>query len=138
LNTQLEQAAQSYAKSMSTQDFFSHQGADGSTWQQRIRATGYHFSDAAENLAIGHPTPVRVVDAWMNSPGHRRNMLAYQLQEIGVGYYYLRHDRGRVNANHYWAKSFGTPASASGSTQDPFERTSPSRSIQEFFNRLDR
>lgn len=141
LNTQLSQAAQAYAENMATQDFFSHTGADGSSWQQRIRAQGYTFSDAAENLAIGHSSPARVVDGWMGSPGHRRNMLAYQVQEIGVGYFYLSRDSGKIRSNHYWAESFGTPIGASGGISDPtdpFEQEFPSRHIEEFFNKLDR
>lgn len=141
LNTQLSQAAQTYAENMATQDFFSHTGADGSTWQQRIRAQGYSFSDAAENLAIGHSSPTRVVDGWMGSPGHRRNMLAYQVQEIGVGYFYLSRDSGKIRSNHYWAESFGTPIGASGGISDPtdpFEQEFPNRHIEEFFNKLDR
>lgn len=140
LNTQLSRAAQAYAKNMATQDFFSHTGADGSTWQQRIRTSGYDFSDAAENLAIGHSTPASVVEGWMNSPGHQYNMLAQQIQEIGVGYFYLAQDEGKVNSNHYWAQSFGTPIATDfqfKNTQDIFNRDFPSRHRKEFFNNLD-
>lgn len=137
LNTQLTEAAQTYAKQMAINDFFSHRGADGSTWQQRIRATGYTFSDAAENLAIDHRTPSQVIEGWMGSPGHRANMLAYQVQEIGVGYFFLAQDRGRVVSNHYWAESFGTPLDASQAA-DPFDRDFPSRHIEEFFDKFDR
>lgn len=136
VNTQLSQAAQAYAKHMATQDFFSHTGADGSTWQERILATGYNFSDAAENLAIGHSSTSSVINGWMNSPGHRDNMLAYQVQEIGAGYFYLARDEGRVASNHYWAQSFGTPAGAR-SMEDPFERDFPNRHIEEFYDKLD-
>jgi len=140
LNTQLSQAAQTYAKDMATQDFFSHTGVDGSTWQQRIRASGYDFSNAAENLAIGHPTPASVVEGWMNSSGHRYNMLSQQVQEIGVGYFYLAEDGGKVTSNHYWAESFGTPTAVDSrlpENQDVFSRDFPSRHREEFFNKLD-
>ncbi|NJO39457.1 MAG: hypothetical protein HC769_09025 [Cyanobacteria bacterium CRU_2_1] len=138
VNTQLTQAAQDYAKSMATQDFFSHTGADGSTWQRRIQAKGYNFSDAAENLAIGHKTPASVVNGWMNSSGHRYNMLADQVQEIGVGYFYLANDSGRVRSNHYWAESFGTPAgSGNGGSSDPIDQDHSSPHMDSFFDKLD-
>lgn len=137
LNTQLTQAAQTYAKSMATDDFFSHRGADGSTWQERIRAADYLFSDAAENLAIGHSSPSRVVQGWMNSPGHRINLLADQVQEIGVGYFFLEPDGGRIRSNHYWAQSFGTPFGTPGRPIDPFEREDLSPTLDSFFDKLD-
>lgn len=140
VNTQLTQAAQRYAKQMAMEDFFSHQGIDGSTWQQRIRATGYEFSDAAENLAIGHRTPTQVINGWMNSPGHRANMLAHQVQEIGVGYFFMPQDRGRVVANHYWAESFGTPTGSQfgNAPADPIDRDLPGQHRDRFFDKLDR
>jgi uncharacterized protein YkwD len=137
LNTQLSRSAQTYTKAMATQDFFSHTGADGSTWQQRILATGYDFSSAAENLAIGYATPDRVIQGWMNSPGHRDNMLSVQVQEIGVGYFYLDPDPGRITSYHYWAESFGTPALTIQPSRGTNSRDR-SRQQQSFFRKLDR
>jgi uncharacterized protein YkwD len=45
----------------------------------------------------------------MNSTGHRANILNPDLQEIGVGYYFLKEDTGNINYNHYWTQVFGTP-----------------------------
>jgi uncharacterized protein YkwD len=138
LNTQLSKTAQRYAEAMATQDFFSHTGADGSTWQQRILNSGYNFSSAAENLAIGYATPAQVIQGWMNSPGHRDNMLAYQVQEIGVGYFYLNPDQGQITSNHYWAESFGTLMDSPDQPVDELNRSDRSRHQQTFFDKLDR
>ncbi len=105
----LNQAAQTHTENMAEQDFFNHTGLDGSSAGDRIEATGYEFSAWAENIAAGQQTPEAVVEAWMNSDGHRANILDPNLAEIGVGYYLLEEDTGSVNANHYWTQVFGTP-----------------------------
>ena len=57
---------------------------------------------AGENIAKGYSTPERVVDAWMNSPGHRANILNPSYTMIGVGYVY---DPYTTDAN-YWTQVF--------------------------------
>lgn len=111
LNPQLNRAAEGHSESMALDDFFSHTGADGSTPFERIRAEGYEYQTAAENVAAGYATPADVVEGWMNSPGHRANILNGSLTELGVGYYYLANDTGTINYNHYWTQVFGTPFS---------------------------
>jgi len=86
---------------MALQNFFSHTGKDGSSLASRISATGYQFSAAAENIAAGPSTPEQVVSSWMNSSGHRANILNPNLKEIGISYYFLADDTGSVNFNHY-------------------------------------
>lgn len=108
-NAKLASSAQTHSQNMALQDFFAHNGIDGSTPFTRIRATGYNYSTAAENIAAGQSTPEAVVQGWINSPGHRANMLNAQLREIGVGYYHLANDTGNVNYRHYWTQNFGTP-----------------------------
>jgi serralysin len=107
-NTQLLNAAANHSQNMALQDFFSHTGKDGSSLASRISATGYQFSAAAENIAAGSSTPEQVVSSWMNSSGHRTNILNPNLKEIGIGYYFLADDTGSVNFNHYWTQVFGT------------------------------
>ena len=97
-NNKLAAAAQKYSRHMATHKFLSHRGKDGSTVGDRIKAQGYRFSTWAENIAKGHRTPEDVVRGWMNSSGHRRNILNPRLREIGVGYY-----------KRYWTQVFGTP-----------------------------
>ncbi|WP_242048849.1 CAP domain-containing protein [Planktothrix sp. FACHB-1365] len=109
-NYQLEAAAETHSQNMALQDFYAHNGVDGTTPWDRITATGYNFSWAAENIYASPTTPEAAVEGWMNSPLHRANILDPNLTEIGVGYYYLANDTGNVNWNHYWTQNFGTPA----------------------------
>ncbi len=108
LNTQLLNAAENHSQNMALQDFFSHTGKDGSSFTSRITTTGYKFSAAAENIAAGSSTPEQVVSSWMNSSGHRTNILNPNLKEIGIGYYFLANDTGTENWNHYWTQVFAT------------------------------
>ncbi|MGF1499060.1 MAG: CAP domain-containing protein [Elainellaceae cyanobacterium] len=109
LNADLNEAAQLHSEDMALEDFFSHTGSDGSTPFDRIAETGYDYAVAAENIAAGYATPEAVVEGWMNSPGHRANILNPTLKQLGVGYYFLETDTGSVNHNHYWTQTFGTP-----------------------------
>lgn len=108
LNTQLSKAAQGHAADMARNDFFSHTGSDNSTFIDRIVAAGYQpWRQAAENVAAGYASPDVVVANWLNSPGHRANILNCTYEDTGVGYYYLAADRGDTNYNHYWTQDFG-------------------------------
>jgi uncharacterized protein YkwD len=97
LNLTLNDVAEKHSQDMATRNYFSHQGLNGSQPWDRMRAEGYNYSRAAENIAFGQPTPQDVVTGWMNSAGHRRNILDPNLKDLGVGYY-----------NGYWTQNFGT------------------------------
>lgn len=84
-NQQLSRAAMRHACDMLVNNFFDHRGSDGSTSQRRVKATGYRDCIVAENLAWGYPRPEQIVDGWMKSAGHRRNMLHPRIEEFGVG-----------------------------------------------------
>lgn len=116
LDNQLSQAAQGHSDSMGEDDFFSHTGADGSNAFDRIKDTGYKYSTAGENIAAGQRTAQQVVEGWMNSPGHRANILNANYTEIGIGYEFLENDTGSVNYKHYWTQVFGTPLGNNNST----------------------
>jgi uncharacterized protein YkwD len=92
LNSQLSQASQPMADRMVAEQFFAHDTPDGDTLADRIGRTGYlPDSDkwvVGENLAWGSSalaTPQAIVDGWMNSPGHRANILASDYTDIGLG-----------------------------------------------------
>lgn len=115
---QLTSAAYGHSQDMALNNIFSHLGSDNSTMQQRVDATSYQYSQLAENIAVGYPTPQAVVDAWMRSSGHRANILNCTLHEIGVGYYYQADDQANVRDDvglisgpyyYYWTQDFGTP-----------------------------
>ena len=113
-DTQLETVAENHSESMAVNDFFGHQDpTDGSTAGDRIDEVGYDWSSFGENVASGYATPEEVMDGWMNSPGHRANILNPDFTEIGIGYEFLENDTGSVNYNHYWTQVFGTPIDAS-------------------------
>jgi uncharacterized protein YkwD len=107
LNSQLNQAAQGHSQDMALRDYYSHTGANGSQFSDRISATGYKFTAAAENIAAGYVTPEDVVKGWMDSPGHKANILNANYKDIGIGHYYLANDTGAVNYNNYWTQNFG-------------------------------
>lgn len=105
VNETLTEGAQDYAEYMAAANFFSHTGPDGSNVQTRAEAAGYTtWVFLAENLAAGQPTPERVVQAWMNSPTHRDNILAADAREVGLGHAF----NPRARFGNYWALEFGT------------------------------
>jgi hypothetical protein len=107
IDLDLQEAAQQHSQNMANQDFFSHTGLDGSSSAQRALNAGYESSFVGENIGAGYQTPQAVVDGWINSPGHRANILNTNYNEIGVGYYFLANDTGNVNYNSYWTQVFG-------------------------------
>jgi hypothetical protein len=117
LNNRLSLAAQGHSDSMAADDFFSHTGADGSNVGDRVQDTGYQYSYTGENIAAGQKTAAEVVQGWMDSPGHRANILNADYTEIGIGYELLENDPGSVNYHHYWTQVFGTPQGNSNSNQ---------------------
>jgi len=100
---QLADTAQRHAADMASNNYFSHTGRDGSTFAARIKATGYRYRRAAENIAAGYATPDDVVAGWMASPGHRQNILNCSLRDVGIGF-------GNNPASaygSYWVQDFG-------------------------------
>lgn len=84
-NRKLGRAAMVHACDMVVHDFFDHSGTDGSTIQTRVRNAGYDDCIVAENIAWGYPRSEQIISGWLNSPGHRRNMLHPRLEEFGIG-----------------------------------------------------
>jgi uncharacterized protein YkwD len=84
--SRLTSAAQDHATDMARNDYFSHTSRDGRTFSDRLRATGLSFRTGGENIARGQRTATEVVQAWMSSAGHRRNILNCAFTRIGVGY----------------------------------------------------
>ena len=109
VNSKLVAAAQKHSEDMALNDFFSHTGSNGSSPGQRIAAEGYSYSTWGENIAAGYTTAAGAVNGWMNSDGHRANILNCSYQETGVGYYYLENDTGNENWYRYWTQVFASP-----------------------------
>ncbi len=109
LNEKLTAAATAHSQDMALNDYLSHTSSDGRSPEARILATGYDAFIATENIAGGLATPASVMQAWMNSPGHRANLLNGSLTEMGVGFYFLDNDLGSTNYRYYWTQDFGQP-----------------------------
>lgn len=84
-NPELSQAAMRHACDLSANNYIDHRGTDGSSSQDRARATGYDDCLIAENLAWGYPDPGTILSGWMQSPAHRRNILLANVRDFGVG-----------------------------------------------------
>ncbi len=80
-------AAQGHAVDMINNGFFDHRGSDGSTPFLRMSAVGIQYVHAGENIAQGQRTSAEVMNGWMNSSGHRANILSTYYRRIGIGYY---------------------------------------------------
>jgi uncharacterized protein YkwD len=102
-DARLQEAAQRHASDMARGDFMAHEGSDRSTVSERAARAGYRWTTVAENVAAGYPDPPTVVSGWMTSPGHRANILAADVQHVGIGYAY----RTDTTMHHYWVMVFG-------------------------------
>jgi len=95
----LNQLAENYSTEMGTENFFSHTDPAGRTPWDRARAMG--ITDlGGENIAMGQQTPQAVMAAWMNSSGHRANILDCAYHSLGVGVYY-------AEGGPWWTQDFG-------------------------------
>ncbi|MFJ7627516.1 sigma-70 family RNA polymerase sigma factor [Streptomyces sp. NPDC097595] len=99
-NDELTTAAQRHSEDMAAHDYFSHTSQDGSGPGERITAAGYRWSTYGENIAKGQRTPADVMNSWMNSPGHRANILNCSFKELGVG---IQDSPGGI----VWTQDFG-------------------------------
>ncbi|MFI6082974.1 CAP domain-containing protein [Streptomyces sp. NPDC051217] len=104
-NVALGRAAQRHSTDMAKNDFVGHTGSRGSTMETRAEAAGYSgWRSLAENVAAGQKSPAEVVKSWMQSPGHRANILNCSLTHMGVGYV----KKSGTAHGKYWTQDFGT------------------------------
>lgn len=94
---ELSRVARFKSQDMKDNRYFAHNSPVYGTPFQMIRNFGISFRTAGENIARGYATPQAVVDGWMNSSGHRANILNASFTTIGVGY---------VANGHYWTQMF--------------------------------
>ncbi|MGC4787834.1 CAP domain-containing protein [Micromonospora sp. DT178] len=101
VDDKLTTAAQRHSQDQADHRNMSHTGSDGSNVGTRLDRVGYSWRTYGENVAWNQKTPAAVMDAWMNSPGHRANILNCAFTEIGVGV---------ANSNGpYWTQVFAAP-----------------------------
>ncbi|MGW6512728.1 CAP domain-containing protein, partial [Streptomyces niveus] len=99
-NSQLRTAALRHSQDMAAKDYFDHNSPDGKDPGDRITAAGYRWTTYGENIARGQQTAAEVMKGWMNSPGHRANILNCAFKEIGIGV----HD---ASGGPWWTQAFG-------------------------------
>lgn len=97
LSAEAQQAARVRAKEIVSS--FSHTRPNGTSCFTVLNEIGAKYTSAGENIAKGQKTPEQVVEAWMNSPSHRANILSSKYTKLGVGCYFN-------GSNTYWAQMF--------------------------------
>jgi len=104
VNGALTNAAQAHSADQAGVNRMSHAGTDGSDVAARLDRVGFWYSAWAENVAAGYGNATAVVNGWMNSAGHRANILSGNVTHIGIGLAYS------VNGTPYWTMDLGRPA----------------------------
>jgi len=99
-NWELSRVARYKSEDMIAKSYFSHTSPTYGSPFQMMKDFGISYQAAGENIAAGQRTPAEVVEAWMNSEGHRKNILSPTYTEIGVGYV-----KGG-SYGHYWTQMF--------------------------------
>lgn len=97
MNWELSRVARYKSQDMVDRRYFSHTSPTYGSPFQMMKAFGLSYRYAGENIAYGYSTPQAVVNGWMNSEGHRANILNANFTQIGVGY---------VSKGHYWTQMF--------------------------------
>ncbi len=95
-NWELSRVARYKSEDMRDKGYFAHNSPTYGTPFQMMKSFGISYRTAGENIAKGQTTPAAVVNAWMNSSGHRANILNSSFTEIGVGY----------ASGNYWTQMF--------------------------------
>ena len=106
LSLKLCESAEIHARDMASQERMTHTGSDGSSPIQRARSVGYRSSLIGENVAVSQWTVEQVMTEWMESRGHRRNILG-KYTELGAAR--IEDELG----NYFWCVNFGGPSGAS-------------------------
>ncbi|WP_423407095.1 CAP domain-containing protein [Heyndrickxia sp. MSNUG] len=97
LDTALSKVAREKSRDMQSKGYFSHTSPTYGSPFDMMKKFGITYRSAGENIAMGQPTPEAVVKAWMNSEGHRANILNSGYTHIGVGH---------VASGNYWTQMF--------------------------------
>jgi uncharacterized YkwD family protein len=102
-NTKLAAVAEKKAEDLRDKNYFDHQSPTYGSPFDMMKQFGITYTSAGENIAKGQKTPAEVMNGWMNSPGHRANILNSSYTEIGVGYV------TDSNGTAYWVQHFIRP-----------------------------
>jgi uncharacterized protein YkwD len=99
----LTAAARGHSADMAARGYFSHTTPEGVEFSTRITSAGYRWSGAGENIAKGQRTPADVMTSWMNSAGHKANILNCGFKNIGVGV------AADAQGSLVWTQEFASP-----------------------------
>jgi len=102
-NAILLTVARAHSRDMGVKRYFAHNSQDGRSPFDRMRAAGYRGNLMGENIAAGQPTAAAVMKSWMNSPGHRANILNCGFKVLGIGVAKVAGSPMRI----YWTQNFG-------------------------------
>ncbi|MDD4760727.1 MAG: CAP domain-containing protein [Bacteroidaceae bacterium] len=102
-NAELDKVATMKSEDMARLNYFSHTSPTYGSPFEMLTDLGINYTAAGENIAMGQPTPESVMDAWMNSEGHRANILNSNFTHIGVGI--AKNSRGQ----YIWTQTFLRP-----------------------------
>ncbi|AXI08383.1 hypothetical protein CUC15_05320 [Oceanobacillus zhaokaii] len=97
VDTELSKVAREKSKDMASNGYFDHNSPTYGSPFDMMKSFGITYRTAGENIAMGQRTPAEVVEGWMNSEGHRANILNGEYTHIGVGY---------VENGNYWTQQF--------------------------------
>ena len=103
-NENLETAARRHSEDMAAHNFFSHTGSDGSSFAERVSATGYRWRRVAENVAAGQRDAETAIEGWIASPGHCENLMNASYEEVGMSGIEVRN----TDYRYYWTQVFAT------------------------------
>ncbi len=96
----LRRAAQGYASVMASTGTFGHMGPDGTAPWDRMRAQGFRWQAAGENIAAGQRSVDEVMSAWIASPDHHATLLDPRMHQVGFGF-------ATGGGRTYWVQDFG-------------------------------
>ena len=102
-NSQLYQAALGHSEDMANNDYFNHTGLDGRSAGQRITDAGYTWNSWSENIAAGYFSAQSVMDGWLSSPGHCRNIMSSKVSNVATA----KATGGSYGI--YWTQVFARP-----------------------------
>jgi uncharacterized protein YkwD len=105
-NPLLDKAAQKHAEDMLARGYFAHESPGGGTVRERAKEAGYDWHEIGENIAEGQFTVGEVMNGWLKSPGHRRNILNPGFGELGTGIVAAKGKDGQYRV--LWVQTFGT------------------------------
>ena len=100
----LARSATAHSKDMASQNYFEHEDLDGGQVSDRVLAQGYDYRLVGENIAVGQRDVTEVMVAWMNSPGHRANIMKPDYRHFGSG---VATGEYKGFQSIYWTQNFG-------------------------------